>query len=310
MSNFENDRRSAPVFARAHSLASARSRGLRLKATPLGLLALLSSVAATPGMAQTAAPSNSGAIAPVIVSEPKRKPAKRVQAETSRAGQRARVGAAPARRQPSLSPGTSVATEAPRTPLNLNVVATSATRLGLTAFETPASVEIVDQQTMREQGYRTTTETAQGAVGVLSGDSAGAPGGFSMRGFSYGEINVLYNGISIGPQSITSRVMDTSSLDRVEFLKGPSAIMSGLDAIGGSVNYVSNQPTTGPIKNELDTSIDSLGTYRTHFGSGGSTSVQGLDYRVDIGQSKINSFIDGDYQNLTNFSGQLNYRRK
>ncbi len=129
-----------------------------------------------------------------------------------------------------------------------------------------------------------------------------------MRGFSYGEINVLYNGISIGPQSITSRVMDTSSLDRVEFLKGPSAIMSGLDAIGGSVNYVSNQPTTGAIKNELDTSINSLGTYRTHFGSGGSTSVQGLDYRVDIGQSKINSFIDGDYENLTNFSGQFNYR--
>jgi iron complex outermembrane recepter protein len=84
--------------------------------------------------------------------------------------------------------------------------------------------------------------------------------------------------------------------------------MSGLDAIGGSVNYVNRQPTTGAIKNELDTSIDSLGTYRTHFGSGGSTAVQGLDYRVDIGQSKIASFIDGDYQDLTNFSSQLNYR--
>jgi len=259
-------------------------------------------------MAQTAAPSNSGAIAPAIVSEPKRKPAKRVQAETSHSGQRARVGARTRAAGAKPAPGTGVAAEAPRTPLNLNVVATSASRLGLTAFETPASVEIVDQQTMREQGYRTTTETAQGAVGVLSGDAAGAPAGFSMRGFTYGAVNVLYNGISIGPQSITSRIMDTSSLDRVEFLKGPSAIMSGLDAIGGSVNYVSNQPTTGPIKNELDTSIDSLGTYRTHFGSGGSTSVQGLDYRVDIGQSKINSFIDGDYQNLTNFSGQLNYR--
>jgi len=308
VSNFENDRRSAPVFARAHLLASVRPRGLRLKATPLGLLALLSSVAATPVMAQTAAPNDSGVIAPAIVAEPKRKPANRAQAETSRAGQRARVGARTRAATTKPVPGTSVATEAPRTPLNLNVVATSASRLGLTAFETPASVEIVDQQTMREQGYRTTTETAQGAVGVLSGDSAGAPAGFSMRGFSYGAINVLYNGISIGPQSITSRVMDTSGLDRVEFLKGPSAIMSGLDAIGGSVNYVSNQPITGLIKNELDTSIDTLGTYRTHFGSGGSTSVPGLDYRVDIGQSKINSFIDGDYQNLTNFSGRLNYR--
>ena len=73
-------------------------------------------------------------------------------------------------------------------------------------------------------------------------------------------------------------------------------MMTGLDAIGGSVNFVSRQPTTGPIKSELDTSIDSLGTYRTHFGSGGSTTVPGLDYRFDVSSSKINSFIDGDYR--------------
>lgn len=161
---------------------------------------------------------------------------------------------------------------------------------------------------MQEQGYRTTTEAAQGAVGVLSGDAAGAPGGFSMRGFSYGEVTVLYNGIWIGPQSITSRVMDTASLDQAEFLRGPSSIMSGLAAIGGAVNYVSNQPTSGPIKSQLDGSIDSQGTYRTHFGSGGSTTLPGLDYRFDVSSSKINSFVQGDYQQLNNVSGQLNYQ--
>jgi len=194
------------------------------------------------------------------------------------------------------------------TPLNGNLVATSASRLGLTVHETPASVDIVTQQQMREQGYRTTTETAIGAVGVLAGDLGGAPATFSMRGFKGGEINVLYDGISIGPGDITSRIMETANLDQVEFLKGPSALMSGLDAIGGSVNFVSRQPTTGPIKNELDSSIDTLGTYRTHFGSGGSTNMQGLDYRFDVSSSKIASFIDGDYQQLNNVSGQLNYR--
>jgi iron complex outermembrane recepter protein len=194
------------------------------------------------------------------------------------------------------------------TPLNGNLVATIATRLGLTVHETPASVDIVTQQQMLEQGYRTTTETAIGAVGVLAADLGGAPASFEMRGFRLADVNVLYNGISIGPGNITSRIMDTSGLAQVEFLKGPSAIMSGLDAIGGTVNYVSRQPTTGAIKSELDGSIDSLGTYRTHFGSGGSTNVSGLDYRFDVSSSKIASFIDGDYQNLDNVSGQLNYR--
>ncbi len=243
-----------------------------------------------------------------MVSPAKPKGTSRSETDTQGGAKRAKRVARNTRKPIPPAPPAPVRSEAAQTPLNTNVVAASATRLGLTVRETPATVEVVDQQTMREQGYRTTTETAQGAVGVLSGDAAGAPAGFSMRGFSFGSVNILYNGIWIGPQDITSRVMDTSNLERVEFLKGPSSLMSGLDAIGGSVNYVNKQPTTGRIQNELDTSIDTLGTYRTHFGSVGSTSIPGLDYRVDIGQSKIASFIDGDYQDLTNFSAQLNYR--
>jgi len=212
------------------------------------------------------------------------------------------VQPAPSASPPGPNPGGSP------TPLNSSAVAGSASLLGLTVFQTPASVQVVSQQTMREQGYRTTPETAAGAVGVLAVDVAGAPAGFSMRGFSFGEVTTLYNGIWIGPQSITSRVMDTANLEQVEFVKGPLSLMSGLAAIGGSVNFVSRQPTTGPIRSELDTSIDTLGTYRTHYGSGGSTAVPGLDYRFDVSSSKINSFIDGAYQNLDNVSGQINYR--
>ena len=130
--------------------------------------------------------------------------------------------------------------------------------MGLPVIETPASVDIVTQQTMQDQGYRTTTDTAQGAVGVLSGDAGGAPANFSMRGFSFSEVNTLYNGIWTGPSDITARWMGTANLDQVEFLKGPSSIMTGINAIGGSVNYVSRQPTAGPIQNEADVSFDSL----------------------------------------------------
>jgi iron complex outermembrane receptor protein len=194
----------------------------------------------------------------------------------------------------------------PMTPLN--DVPQSATRLGLPVIQTPASVEIITQQTIQEQGYRTTTETAQGAVGVLSGDSAGAPANFSMRGFSGPQVNVLYNGIWTGPTDITSRWMDTAGLAQVEFLKGPSSIMSGLNAIGGAVNYVNKQPTSGPIRNEIDASVDSFGSFRTHLGSGGNTGVQGLDYRFDAVGSKLNSFIDGDFRELAGLAAQLNYR--
>jgi iron complex outermembrane receptor protein len=312
------------IFAISESSAPSRGRGRLAKPTsakrnwlsgsalPLSLAFLLSAAAQRPASAQ-AGPGQAGSsngqspatLEPVIVSPAKPKHAPRTEADAHGAGKRRPVAVRHATRP---KPQPAVDEDTMRTPLNTNVVAASASRLGLTVRETPASVEIVDQQKMQQEGYRTTTETAQGAVGVLSGDAGGAFGSFSMRGFTGSAINTLYNGIWIGPQDITSRVMDSSNLDRVEFLKGPSSLMSGLDAIGGSVNYVNKQPTTGAIKNELDTSIDTLGTYRTHFGSGGSTTVPGLDYRVDLSQSKVASFIDGDYENLSNFSAQLNYR--
>jgi iron complex outermembrane receptor protein len=84
--------------------------------------------------------------------------------------------------------------------------------------------------------------------------------------------------------------------------------MTGLNAIGGTVNFVSRQPTSGPIHSEFDLSVDSLGTVRSHYGSGGSTSVKGLDYRFDVVGSHLNGFIDDVDRNLTNVSTQLNYR--
>jgi iron complex outermembrane receptor protein len=302
-----------PSRGRAHSADAILStrRWLSCSALPSSLILLLFAGAQAPASAQTTAQSGQaptgqpGMLDPVVVSPPKPTSAQRVGDNSPAPPKPAKRTASKPAAKPLPLPA---ASDAAPTPLNGNLIATSATRLGLTVHETPASVDIVTQQQMREQGYRTTTETAQGAVGVLSADVGGAPATFSMRGFTFAEVNVLYNGISIGPGNITSRVMETANLEQVEFLKGPSAIMSGLDAVGGSVNFVSRQPTTGPIKSELDTSIDTLGTYRTHFGSGGSANIPGLDYRFDVSSSKIASFIDGDYENLNNVSGQLNYR--
>lgn len=280
---------SHPIIRKLNAASRARARAAVLSST-----ALL--------FATTSAWSQSSTLGPVVVSPPKPQSATRQGADQHGAPKRAKRAA----RNPAAKPVP--VTEPAPTPLNSNVVAGSASRLGLTAHEMPASVEVIGQQTMREQGYRTTSETAIGAVGVLAGDAGGAFAGFSMRGFTGSQINILYNGIWIGPQDITSRIMETANLEQVEIIKGPSSIMSGFGGIGGAINYVNRQPTSGPIKNELDTSIDTLGTYRTHFGSGGSTLVPGLDYRFDVSSSRIGSRIDGVSDQLNNFSGQINYR--
>ena len=100
------------------------------------------------------------------------------------------------------------------TPLNGNLVATSASLLGLTVHEMPASVNIVTQQQMREQGYRTTTETAIGAVGVLVGRFGRRTRDLfdaRLQG-QRGDRPLQWN--LDRPGDITSRIMDTANLAR------------------------------------------------------------------------------------------------
>jgi iron complex outermembrane receptor protein len=282
---------------------------LRRSVAPLALLAYLSAGAAAPVRAQATPPPEQapGQLGPITVTEPQRKPVKRTQSASRRASTSGRS----ARRQtnqPAAPTAAASDATAAQSPLNTNGVASSASRLGLSVREIPATVEIIDQKTIRDQGYRTTTDVAQGAVGVTAGDGPGEPGAFSMRGFSNSQINVLYNGIKIGPQNMTSRYMDTANLENVEILKGPASLMSGEGAAGGAIDFANKQPTSGPVQNEAFFSWDSLNSFRSSYGSGGSTNVQGLDYRFDISRSSLNGFIDDTDTKTFNVSGQLNYK--
>src|SRR4051812_10922378 len=264
------------------------------KSSSLTLLALL---AASPSAAETAQPPEGTELPRVVVTSPP--PSGRSKA--GRPKQAVRPPAGPA--TPVVTPTTPTTT-----PLNTNTVTEVGGPLGLTPRQTPATVEIVDQQLIREQGYRSTTETAQGFPGVTAGDGPGAAANFSMRGFSGTQINTLYNGIKIGPSEMTNRIMDTYNLDRVEILKGPASLLSGEGATGGAINYVTKAPHTGPIINESFTGWDSISGFRSGYGSGGSTNVKGLDYRFDISRTNLNGFIDDTYTKLFNVSGGLNYR--
>ncbi|MDN4983062.1 TonB-dependent receptor plug domain-containing protein [Bradyrhizobium sp. WYCCWR 13022] len=264
-------------------------------------LALFAAIDMTAALAQQAGEL----LPPVEVSPPQSrkqaKPAGRDAASTRRAATRRSVTAAVAPKPVALD-------LAPPTPLNSNAVAASASRLGLTVRQTPATVEVISAETIREQRYRTVSDVAQGAVGVTAGDNPAEPSAFSMRGFTNSQINTLYNGIKIGPQNMTLRIMDTANLEAVEILKGPASLMSGEGAAGGAINLVTKRPHTGPIRNEADFSWDSLNSLRAHFGSGGSTNVQGLDYRFDVSRSSLNGFAEDTNTRTLDLSGQLDYR--
>ena len=196
----------------------------------------------------------------------------------------------------------------PESALGMDQTAESASRLGLSVRETPASIEVIDQETMRQRGLRSVTEAAAGMVGVTAGDHPAEPSAFSIRGFTNSQINILYNGIKIGPQNMTSRIMDTASLERIEVLKGPASLISGEGAAGGAINFVTRKPHQGPVENEAWVSYGSNNTVRSGFGSGGSTTKEGLDYRLDVSRTSSDGFITDTASRNTQLSGALDFK--
>ena len=80
------------------------------------------------------------------------------------------------------------------TPLNNDTRADSASLLGLTPRETPATVEVINRATIELLGLRSVTEAVQGAVGVTAGDGPAEPAGFSMRLYQQSDQHALQIG--------------------------------------------------------------------------------------------------------------------
>jgi iron complex outermembrane receptor protein len=117
--------------------------------------------------------------------------------------------------------------------------ASSVTRTGARLIETPASVEVVDQQLIKDKAILNPAELADVVSGVQS--NAGKYGtssqDFIVRGFSTNGISYR-DGYRIN--SIDS-ANDMANVERVEFVKGPASVLGGASQPGGAVNVITKK---------------------------------------------------------------------
>lgn len=149
------------------------------------------------------------------------------------------LGAAGAHAQATTSlPAVNVTAAVPEANgrLNLDTPSDTASRLGLTPRETPASVTVVDRSTIEARGAQNTQEILRAIPGVTAHD---APGniGVSYRGFGAGSLSQLFNGIHV-QYTIAARPVDSWIVDRVEAVGGASSFLYGAGGVGGTINVI------------------------------------------------------------------------
>src|SRR5690606_1243384 len=117
----------------------------------------------------------------------------------------------------------------------------AASRLGLSKRELPATVEVIDRDTIEMLGLRNLIEVYRSAPGVTAGNIPGSPASVAMRGFS--DVGYLFDGVRAADPALISRNLDTWNFERVEILKGPASVIQGTGALGGTINLVPRQPS-------------------------------------------------------------------
>ncbi len=125
----------------------------------------------------------------------------------------------------------------------------AATRLSLTAEETPQSLSVVTRQRMDDQQLNSVLDVIDATIGVSSfrmsvGADLAQP---YSRGFSIS--NYLIDGIPRqegSAQYSNGERLSTAALDRVEILRGATGLTSGMGYPGASINMVRKRPTATP----------------------------------------------------------------
>ncbi|NNM71792.1 TonB-dependent receptor [Enterovirga sp. DB1703] len=185
--------------------------------------------------------------------------------------------------------------------LNLSTPNRSGSRLDLTPFETPASIEIIPGQKIRDRGQNTVNEAVtQNATGITT---LGTPGNgfssFTSRGFAgVNSVMNLYDGTRLYVASGTITFpFDTWNVDRIEVLRGPASLLYGEGAIGGVVNVVPKKPTFVRL-NEARVAIDTNLTRRAAIDSGGAIS-DNVAYRLNVSANQSDGWLrqNGDFSN-------------
>jgi outer membrane receptor protein involved in Fe transport len=192
--------------------------------------------------------------------------------------------------------------------------ATSATGIVTDIIDTPISISALNHQFLSDVGSSQIMEAIGALPGVTGQNNSGEVGtNFGVRGYA---VTPQIDGFD--SLSTASGLGSTAGVDRIEVLKGPSAVFNGNVPPGGSVNIIYKKPSFTP-NTYFEAEVGSWSYNSGEFFSTGPISDQ-FAYLVDIYAKNSDGWVDWSGQDerayifgvtwkpIDGLSVNLNYR--
>ncbi|MBR0829433.1 TonB-dependent siderophore receptor [Bradyrhizobium manausense] len=180
--------------------------------------------------------------------------------------------------------------ETPRGPIQGYVAtrSSSGTKTNTPIMQTPQSVSVVGAEQIRDQKPGKLDEVLRYSAGVRAGTFGADTRNdwWLIRGFKSDDVGLFLDGMQLFYTSYASWKLPPFNMERVEILRGPSAVLYGGSSPSGIVDVISKMPPTEPIR-YLEAGVNNFGNAYVGFDFGGPVLTQNGDgklfYRV-VGQ--------------------------
>lgn len=256
-------------------------------------------------LAQSSALGGVESLPPVNVAAPEQR--RRAAAPAPRRAQ-SRVQMANSRKpQPQRNVGL---VENPRGPVHGYVAgrSSSGTKTNTPIMETPQAVSVIGAEQIRDQKPNKLDEVLRYTAGVRAGTFGADTRNdwWLIRGFKSDDVGLFLDGLQLFYTSYASWKLQPFNMERVEVLRGPSAVLYGGSSPSGIVNVISKMPPTEPVR-YIETGVNNFGNAYVDFDVGGPVAMQAQDGKQD---GKLFYRVVGQVQNgntQVNFTPDNNY---
>ena len=127
-------------------------------------------------------------------------------------------------------------------------VSVTATRTERNLFEVSKPLNLVNSRQIENREAKTSAEALREEAGLFVQKTNHGGGSAIIRGLSSNQILLLVDGIRLNNstyrlgnhQYLTT--VDNQMVDRIEVVRGPSSLMYGSDALGGTINILTRNP--------------------------------------------------------------------
>ncbi len=163
----------------------------------------------------------------------------------------------------------------------------------------PQSVNVVPAQLLKDQGAQSMQDALRNVPGVAFSSGDGQRDQVMIRGFT-----AIADQFIDGVRDDALYFRDLSNVERIEVLKGPSAVLYGRGSSGGLINRVTKKPKFGGTSGEVALSVGSFDLKRIE-GDFNVAVTESAALRLNLAREESGSYRDQQFLDRSSIAPSL-----